>query len=216
MRVESWTIKKANCRRIDTFELWCWRRLLRVPWTARRSTSQSQRKSTLNIHWKDWYWSWSSNTLATWCEELTPWKRSWCWRRLRAVGKGSDWGWNGWMTSSTQWTRVSANSGRWRRRGKPGRLESMESQRVGQDGATEQQWKHPIIHSSSLYLSMCVSMHSFDTCEEHTQDTPSTLSPFVSLLWACLPDCSSAKRMRTVFVLPFPSGHPGRLSCPYN
>ena len=63
---ESWTIKKAEHRRIDTFELWCWRRLLRVPWTARRSN-----QSTLNIHWKDWCWSWSSNTLATLFEELT-------------------------------------------------------------------------------------------------------------------------------------------------
>ena len=50
---ESWMIKKAECRRIDAFELWCWRRLLRVPWTARRSTSPSERKSVLNMHWKD-------------------------------------------------------------------------------------------------------------------------------------------------------------------
>ena len=76
---ESWTIKKAECRRIDAFELWCWRRLLRVPerdWG--HQTSQSWRKSVLNIHWKDWCWSWNSNTLVTWCEELTHWKRPWC------------------------------------------------------------------------------------------------------------------------------------------
>ena len=66
-RCESWTIKKAECRRIDVFDLWCWRRLLRVPWTARRS---NKRKSVLNIHCKDWCWS--ANALATWCEELTP------------------------------------------------------------------------------------------------------------------------------------------------
>ena len=71
---ESWTIKKAECWRTDAFELWCWRRLLRVPWTARRSNIQLWRKSVLNIHWKDWCWSWSSNTLATWCKELTHWK----------------------------------------------------------------------------------------------------------------------------------------------
>ena len=63
---ESWTIKKAECPRTDTFELWCWRRLLRVPWTARRSNQSILKKSVLNIHWKDWCWSWSSNTLATW------------------------------------------------------------------------------------------------------------------------------------------------------
>ena len=58
---ESWTLNKAECLRIGAFELWCWRRLLRVPWTARRSV--------LNIDWKNWCWSWNSNTLATWCEE---------------------------------------------------------------------------------------------------------------------------------------------------
>ena len=84
---ESWTIRKAECRRIDAFELWCWRRLLRVPWIAR--------KSVLNIHWKDWCWN--SNTLATWCEELTHWKRPWCWDRLKAGGEGDDRGWDGWM-----------------------------------------------------------------------------------------------------------------------
>ena len=76
---ESWTIKKAECQRIDAFELWCWRRLLRIPWTA-RSYNQSIliRKSIVNIHWKNWCWSWNSNTLATWCKELTHWKRPWC------------------------------------------------------------------------------------------------------------------------------------------
>ena len=65
---ESWTIKKAEHQRIDAFELWCWKRLLRS------QTSSSSRKSVLNIHWKDWCWHWSSNTLATWFEELTHWK----------------------------------------------------------------------------------------------------------------------------------------------
>ena len=70
---ESWTIKKAECRRIDAFELWCWGRLLRVPWTTRRSNQPILRKSVLNIHWKGWCWSWNSNILATRCEELTHW-----------------------------------------------------------------------------------------------------------------------------------------------
>jgi len=74
---ESWTIKKAEHQRIDAFELWCWRRLLRVPWTARRSNQSILKKSVLNIHWKNWCWSWSSNILATWCKELTHWKRHW-------------------------------------------------------------------------------------------------------------------------------------------
>ena len=74
---ESWAIKKGAGQRIDAFELWCWRRLLRVPWTARRSNHSILRKSVLNIHWKDGCWSWNSKTLATWWEELTHLKRPW-------------------------------------------------------------------------------------------------------------------------------------------
>ena len=74
---ESWTAKKAEHRRIDAFELWCWKRLLRVPWTARRSN-----QSILKEISPDWCWSWNSSTLATWCKELTHWKRPWfCWKR---------------------------------------------------------------------------------------------------------------------------------------
>ena len=91
-RCENWTIKKAECQRIDTFELWCWRRLLRVPWTARRSNQSILKKSTLNFHWKDWCWS--SNTLGTWCEKLTHQKRPWCWERLRARGEVGGRGWD--------------------------------------------------------------------------------------------------------------------------
>ena len=76
-------------------------------------TSQCWRKSVLNIHWKDWCWNWNSNTLATWCEELTHWKRLWFWERLKAGRKGGDRGWNGWMASPTRWTWVWACSGNW-------------------------------------------------------------------------------------------------------
>ena len=101
-------------------------------------TSQSYRKSVLNIHWKDCCWS--SNTLATWCEELAHWKRPWCWERLKAGGEGDDRGWDGWMASLTWWTWVSASSGSWWWTGKPGVLQSMGSQRVGHDWVTELNW----------------------------------------------------------------------------
>ena len=67
-------------------------------------TSPSLRKSVLNIHWEDWCWSytWRSNTLATWCKELTHWKRPWCWERLKAGREGEDRGWDGWL-ASTDW-----------------------------------------------------------------------------------------------------------------
>ena len=108
---ENWTVKKAERWRTDAFELWCWRRLLRVPWTARRSNQSIRRKSVLGVHWKDWCWSWNPNSLATWCEELTHWKRPWCWERVRAGGEGDYRGWDGWMASLTQWTWVWVNSG---------------------------------------------------------------------------------------------------------
>ena len=76
----------------------------------RGQISHSWRKSTLNIHWKDWCWSWSSSTLATWCKELTHWKRPWCWERLRTGGEGGNRGWDGWMASPTKWAWVWANS----------------------------------------------------------------------------------------------------------
>ena len=103
-------------------------------------TSQSKRKSTLHIHWKDWCWS--SNTLATRCKEPTHWKRPWCWERLRAERKGGSRGWDGWIASPTQWSWIRADSGRWQRTGKPGMLLSMGLQRVGHDLVTEQQQKY--------------------------------------------------------------------------
>ena len=99
---ESWTIKKAEHQRIDAFLLWCCRRLLRVSWTARRSSQSIVKEISPNIHWMDSCWSWNSNTLATWCEELTHWKRPWCWERLKA-GECYDRGWDGWMASPTLW-----------------------------------------------------------------------------------------------------------------
>ena len=90
-------------------------------------------------YWKDWCWSGSSNTLATWCEELTHWKRPWCWERLKAGGEGDDRGWAAWMASLTRWTWVWASFGSCWWTGKPGVLWS-STQRVGHDWATELNW----------------------------------------------------------------------------
>ena len=137
---KSWTIKKAECWRIDAFELWCWRRLLRVPWTAGRSNQSILRRSVLGVHWKECCWGWNSNTLATSCEELTHWKRLWCWEGLWAGGEGDDRGWDGWMASLTWWMWVWVNSRRWWWAGRPGVLGFMGSQRVGHDWATKLNW----------------------------------------------------------------------------
>ena len=82
-------------------------------------TNPSYRKSILNIDWKDWCWSWSSNTLITWCEELTHWKRPWCWEKLKGGGEEDNRGLDGWMASLTQQTRVWASSRSWWWTGKP-------------------------------------------------------------------------------------------------
>ena len=115
------------------------------------STSQSWRTSVLNIHWRDWCWSWNSNTLATWCEELTYWKRPWCWERLKAGGEGEDRGWDGWMASPTQWTWVWASSGNWWWTGKAGVLQSMGSQRTGHDWVTELNWTAAALYQSIAF-----------------------------------------------------------------
>ena len=133
---ESWTIKKAEHRRMAAFELWCWRRLLRVPWTARRYKQSILTEISPGCHWWDWCWSWNSNTLVTWCEDLTHWKRPWGWERLKVGGEGDDRRWDDWMASPTQWTCIWVDSGScWT--GKPGVLLFMGSQRVRHDWETE-------------------------------------------------------------------------------
>ena len=122
---ESWTIKKAEHQRIDAFELWCWKRLWQSLGWQGDPTSPSQRKSVLSVLWKDWCWSWNSNTLATGCEEQTHLKRPWCWERLKAGGEGDNREWDSWMASPTQWTWVWVNSGSSWWTGRPGMLRFM-------------------------------------------------------------------------------------------
>ena len=112
-RYVSWTMKKAECRRIDAFELWCWRKLLRVPWTARRSNQSILKEIGPKYSLEELMLKLNSNTLATWCEELTRWKRPWCGERLKAGGEGDDRGWDGQMASPTQWTWIRVNSRSW-------------------------------------------------------------------------------------------------------
>ena len=137
---ESWTIKKSEHRRIDAFELLCWRRLLRVPCTARRSNQSILKEISPEYSWKDWCWSWNSNALAKWGKELIHLKRPWCWERLKVGGEGDGRGWDGWMASPTWWAWAWVSSGSWWWTGKPGMLQSMGSQRVGHDWVNELSW----------------------------------------------------------------------------
>ena len=103
-----------------TYQCWCY---------------QSQTKE--KVTFLRWCWSWNASTLAIWWEELTHWKRPWCWERPKAGGEGDGRGWDGWMASRTQWTWVWASSGSWWWTGKPGVLQCMGSQRVEHDWVTE-------------------------------------------------------------------------------
>ena len=136
---ESWTVRKAEHWRIDAFELWFWRRLLRVPWTARRSIQSFLKEISPGCSLEELLLKLRSHTLTTWCEELTPLKRPWCWERLKAVGKEDDRWWDGWMASPTQcrWVWVSSRSWWWTWR--PGMLRPI----VRHDWGTELNWTIP-------------------------------------------------------------------------
>ena len=101
---ESWTVKKAESRRIDAFELGCWRGLLRVPGTTRRSSQSILKEISPGYSLEGMMVKLKLQYLATSCEELTHWKRLWCWEGLGAGGEGDDRGWDGWMTSPTRCT----------------------------------------------------------------------------------------------------------------
>ena len=159
---ESWTIKKAERRRMDAFKLWCWRSL----------ESPLDCKEIQPVHPKeDQSWIFigrtdaeaeTPNTWSTWCKELTHWKRPWCWERLKAGGEGDDRGWDGWMASPTRCTWVWASSGSWWRTVRPGVLQSMGSQRVGHDWATELNWMKPtfIKHLAALCMPRMTCYHT--------------------------------------------------------
>ena len=98
---KSWSIKKAERWRIDAFELWYWRRLWWLPWTARRS-NQSILKEINPEYSLEGLMLQLKLQLATWCKELTHWKRPWCWVRLKVGGEGDKKKGDGWMASPTQ------------------------------------------------------------------------------------------------------------------
>ena len=137
---ESWTVKKAEGRRIDAFELWCWRRLLRVPWTARRSNQSILKEISpgislegLMLKLKLQYFGhlmWRADSL----------EKSLMLAGTGAGGRGDDRGWDGWMASPTRWTWVWVNSSSWWWTGRPGVLRFVGLQRVGHDWATELNW----------------------------------------------------------------------------
>ena len=151
---ENWTVKKAEHWRIDTFELWCWRRLLRIPWTARRSKDPILKEISpgcslerLMLKLKLQYFGHLMRRIDSLEKTLMLGGH-----QSGAGGEGDDRGWDGWMVSPTQWTWVWANSGSWWWTGRPGMLRFMGSQRVGHDIATELNWTEYSFKNIIKYL----------------------------------------------------------------
>ena len=119
---ESWTVKKAECWRIDAFELWCWRRLLRVPWTARRSNHSTLKEISPGCSLEGMMMKLKLQYFGHLMRRVSHWKRPWCWEGLGAGGEGDDRGWDGWMASPTRCTWVWGNSRSWWWTGRPGVL----------------------------------------------------------------------------------------------
>ena len=134
---ESWTVKKAERRKIDAFELWCWQRLLRVPWTAGRFNQSILKEISPGCSLEGLILKVKLQYFGHLTRSADFWKRPWFWEGLGAGGEGDEGEWDGWMASPTRWAWVWVNSGSLSWTGRPGVLRFMGSQRVGHDWATE-------------------------------------------------------------------------------
>ena len=134
---ESWTVKKAEHRRIDAFELWCWRRLLRVPWTARRSNQSILKEISPGISLEGMMLKLKLQYFGHLIRRVDSLEKTLMLGGIWGRRRRDDRGWDGWMASRTQWTWIWVNSGSWWWTGRPGVLQFMGSQRVGHDWATE-------------------------------------------------------------------------------
>jgi len=133
---ESWTVKKAECQRIDAFKVWCWR-LLRVPWTARRSNQSILKEISPEYSLEGLMLNLKLQYFGHLMGRTDSLKRPWWLERLKAGGERDDRGWGSWMASPTQWTWFWVNCGSWRWTRRPGVLQSMGLQTVRHNWVTE-------------------------------------------------------------------------------
>ena len=188
---ESCTIKKAENQRIDAFELRCWRRLFRVPWTARRCNQSilkevSPEYSLKGLMLKPKLWSFGHLMQRTDSLEKTLMLG-----KIKGRGDGDDGGWGGWTASPTQWTWIWVSSGSWWWTGRPGLLQSMGSQRVGHDWVTEVNWtdhsEHHLLDcmaKQTCQTSVLCPRGTWSTCrvsESWVQETASVMNSQVTL-----------------------------------
>ena len=130
---ESWTVKKSERQKIDAFELWCWRRLLRVPWTARRSNQSILKEISPRCSLEGLMLKLELQYFGHLMWRVDSFERTLMLGKIEGRGEGDDRGWDGWMASPTQWTWVWVDSRSWWWIGRPGVLWFMGSQRVGHD-----------------------------------------------------------------------------------
>ena len=136
---ENWTRKKAEFWRIDAFQLWCWRRLLRAPWIARRSNQSILKEICPKYSLEGLMLKLKLQYFGHLMQRTDSLEKTLMLRKIEGRRRRDDRGWDGWMASPTQWTWVWVNSRSWWWTGKPGVLQSMGSQRVRQDWATKMQ-----------------------------------------------------------------------------
>ena len=127
---ESWTIKKADCQRFDIFELWCWRRLLRVPWTAGRSNQSILKEISPECSLEGLMLKLKLQYISHLMRRADSLEKTLVLGKIEGRRRRDDRGWDGWMASLTQWTWVWVNSGSWWWTGRPGVLQSMGSQEL--------------------------------------------------------------------------------------
>ena len=150
-KYESWTIEKAEHWRIDAFKLWCWRRRLRVPWTARTSNQSILKEVNPECSLEGLILKLKLQSFGHLMWRAEPLGKTLMLGKIQGKKRRGNRGWDGWMASLTQWTWVWANSRRWWRAGKPGVLQSMGLQRVRHDWATEQQHNNCLLVFSILW-----------------------------------------------------------------
>ena len=208
---ESWIVKKADHWRTDAFELWCWRRLLRVPWTARRSNQSILKDISPGCSLEGLVLKLKLQYFGHLMWRVDSLEKPWCWEGLGAGGIGDDRRWDGWMASPTWWAWVCVDSGsRWWT-GRPGVLWFMGLQRVGHDWATELNWGRPRQPKSaeqtnrgkwvpketivcvfreihwSPWISTNVCLHDVKLCEKGKKSTTTSYrsKEFLELTWTC-------------------------------
>ena len=151
---ESWTVKKAEHWRTDAFELCCWRRLLKVPWTARRSNQSILKGISPGISLEGMMLMLKLQYFGHLMWRVDSLEKTLMLGGIGGKRRGDDRRWDGWMASLTQWTWVCVKSRGWWLTGRPGVLWFMGSQRVGHDWATEMNWTESFLHYWSQFVRL--------------------------------------------------------------